>query len=335
MPAIALLVPPDRLPGLFDADSLAALDRLGAVHRWSGDAAALPAALAGCRTAIGTWGVAPDAALAAACPELRLWVHAAGSVKGIIRALGPHAGRVQVASCAAAIADSVAEYTHGLLLMGLNAIPWRQRIFAGAGRPEDFPLPQARGLGCRRRLRTATVGIIGASQVGRRVAARLRGWCARIAIYYPYLPDAEAAAMGAERWTDLRAMCAACDAITIHTPDLPATRRLVDAACLSALPDGALVVNTSRPGCLDEEALERELVRGRLSALLDVTSAEEGGPFPRHAALRGSPHCLVTPHDAGGASTAIGAQAVRAVAQHLAGQPAEGLVDPARLELLA
>src|SRR5690606_5474229 len=80
-----------------------------------------------------------------------------------------------------------------------------------------------------------------------------------------------------------------------------ATRHIIDDAALSALPDGALVVNVGRGPLIDTEALVRHVSAGRIRAALDVTDPE---PLPDGHPLWSLPGVLIAPH-VGGASSAM------------------------------
>jgi phosphoglycerate dehydrogenase-like enzyme len=86
------------------------------------------------------------------------------------------------------------------------------------------------------------------------------------------------------------------DVLVVSVPLTEATKGLVDAPTLAALPDGALVVNASRGAVIVTDALTAELRAGRLRAILDVTDPE---PLPPDHALRAAPGALITPHLAG------------------------------------
>jgi phosphoglycerate dehydrogenase-like enzyme len=79
-------------------------------------------------------------------------------------------------------------------------------------------------------------------------------------------------------------------------PLTPTTDRLVDAAFLAALPDGALLVNMARGRVVDTDALLAELTSGRLRAALDVTDPE---PLPADHPLWDAPNLVLTPHVGG------------------------------------
>ncbi|WP_219419104.1 2-hydroxyacid dehydrogenase [Pseudonocardia nigra] len=86
------------------------------------------------------------------------------------------------------------------------------------------------------------------------------------------------------------------DACVVIVPLTDATRGLVDAAFLAAMPDGAVLVNAARGPVADTDALSAELVNGRLRAALDVTDPE---PLPAEHPLWRAPGLLLTPHVAG------------------------------------
>ena len=85
--------------------------------------------------------------------------------------------------------------------------------------------------------------------------------------------------------------------MVIVVPLTDATRGLVDARFLAAMPDGALLVNAARGPVVVTDALLAELTSGRLHAALDVTDPEP--PPPDHP-LWDAPNLLLTPHVGGG-----------------------------------
>ncbi|SFR68532.1 Phosphoglycerate dehydrogenase [Agromyces sp. CF514] len=97
--------------------------------------------------------------------------------------------------------------------------------------------------------------------------------------------------------------------VIVGVPLTEATTGLVDAAFLSALPDGALVVNIARGKVADTDAILSEAASGRLRFALDVTDPE---PLPAGHALFALPNVLVSPH-VGGASTAMTPRMARLV----------------------
>jgi phosphoglycerate dehydrogenase-like enzyme len=116
------------------------------------------------------------------------------------------------------------------------------------------------------------------------------------------------------------------DVVIAITPLTPATRHLVDARFLSAMHDGALLVNVGRGGVVDTDALLAELQSGRLRAALDVTDPE---PLPSDHPLWTAPGLLISPH-VGGNSSAFLPRAARLVrvqvAKFVAGEPVDSVV---------
>ncbi|MFI0420680.1 2-hydroxyacid dehydrogenase [Spongiactinospora sp. 9N601] len=120
---------------------------------------------------------------------------------------------------------------------------------------------------------------------------------------------------------DLPALLPAADILVAVLPDTPATRHLIGAGHLAALPDDALVVNIGRGTTLDTAALTREVSTGRLRAALDVTDPE---PLPPGHRLWSAPGVLITPHVAGGSAAFVPAAKdllAEQARRHLTGRP--------------
>ncbi len=310
-PKIGVLIHAPLREQLFRAEDWRHLETLGEVVATDTTAPiSVDAAcdlLADCEVGIGSWQTPwPNALLLDACPKLRLWEHAAGTVKHFF---GPHLdGRnLTIASCKTAIADCVAEMTLAEIILGLrgvfpNAAANRKAIAAKPAR--------------MRVLFGSTIGVIGASEVGRRVIRRLAPFEPTILLYDPFVSDAQARELGVTLVEDLFDLCRACDVVTLHTPDIPACRPALSAPHFAAMQDDAIFINTSRGACIDEPALIAELERGRLFAFLDVSAPE---PAPADSPLRSLPNVVYTSHIAGPPATLIGRQAVRDVEAFLSG----------------
>jgi phosphoglycerate dehydrogenase-like enzyme len=140
------------------------------------------------------------------------------------------------------------------------------------------------------------VGVIGASMIGRRVIELLAPYDLDVRVYDPYLTAAEATGLGVEKVEDLDALCASVDVLSVHAPDVEATRGMIGAPQLAALRDGATFINTARPALVDTAALEAELASGRIAGILDVTDPD---PLPAGHPLLALANVFVTPHVAG------------------------------------
>ena len=277
-----------------------------------------------CDVALGSWGTPkPNEAILSACPKLKLWEHAAGTVKGHF---GPHMkGRsMKVASCKGAIADNVAEAAIAEVVLGLRRILPSAAANRGGGfvRPTNV-----------RVMSDATVGVIGASDVGRRAIALLKAnHCGKVLVYDPYLSRADAADLGVEKIDDLVALCSRSDAVTLHAPAIPSCAKMLAAAHFRAMADDCVFVNTARGSCIDEQALIAELTRGRLFAFLDVTDPE---PPAADSPLRTLPNVVLSSHITGGPGANVGRQAVADIAAFLSGGSPACVVTEDMLDKLA
>ncbi|MEV5257096.1 hydroxyacid dehydrogenase [Streptomyces anulatus] len=312
-----------RLTALVDTDP-------GLVaHRLADPTPEVARALAGAELLITCWGAPPlTADVLAAAPRLRAVVHAAGSVKHHITPACWERG-LRVTSAAGANALPVAEYTlAAILLAGKNVLPAARR-YRELRAPHDWRAELA-GHGNYRRC----VGIVGASRIGRRVIELLRPFDLEVLLFDPYVDAGTAARLGAEQ-VGLDELCARSRIVSVHAPELPATRHMIGAAQLAAMPDGATLINTSRGSLIDGDALLPELVSGRLNAVLDVTEPEVP---PASSPLYDLPNVLLTPHVAGSLGDEIHRLADFAldeVARYASGLPFADPVTPEDLTRMA
>jgi glyoxylate reductase len=138
----------------------------------------------------------------------------------------------------------------------------------------------------------STLGIVGLGRIGAAVARRARGFDMRI-LYAQRRrrPSEEERELGVE-FRELDDLLAEADAVSLHVPLTAATVALIDARRLALLRDGACLVNTARGDVVDEPALVRELVSGRIRAGLDVFVNEPRVP----PELLDLPNVVLTPH---------------------------------------
>ena len=174
------------------------------------------------------------------------------------------------------------------------------------------------------RVTGATLGIVGMGRIGRAVAARAhRGFGMRIRFHQPTPVDpAGLAGLDAIRCDSLEELLATSDAVSLHCPATPATRRLIDASRLSLMRAGAVLINTARGDIVDEAALARALAAGTIAgAGLDVY-ADEPRVAPELLALE---NVVLLPHlgsATGAARLAMGHRAVDNLVTFLAGREA-------------
>lgn len=296
-----------RLTALADVDVDLVVDEFGAP--------AAIAALAETEILLTCWGTPQiDEPVLAAAPRLRAIVHAAGSVR---RHVTPACWRrgLRVTSAAWANALPVAEYTVAMVLLSGKRVlrirdEYRDRRtrldlhdwYAGAGNYHR------------------TVGIAGASRVGRKVLELLRPYELTLLLYDPFITAAHAAELGAQL-VGLDDLCARSDVVSIHAPQLRETHHLIDRARLALLRDGATLINTARGTLVDQDALITELATGRIDAIIDVT---EPDVLPADSPLYDMPNVLLTPHVAGSLGNELhrlASAAVDEIERYAAGLP--------------
>jgi phosphoglycerate dehydrogenase-like enzyme len=292
-PHVLVTIPQPLRDSILSPDSLAELASFARVslnddgRNWSG--AELAAHLPGVAALLGSWGmpVLTPQVLATA-DRLKLIAYAAGSVKYFVTEAVYERG-IRVTHAAARIAESVADMTLLLAMMGLRRPQdFDRHMKAGEAWPEkrDVPTYEIRG---------KTVGLLGLGYVGRRAAALFQAVGATVWTYDPYLSRADADALGV-RQVALDDLLRGCDVISVHLPITDETHHLLGARELGLIREGAVFINTSRAWVVDQDALLRALQQGRFWAALDVFDPE---PLPVDSPLRSLDNVLLTPHIAG------------------------------------
>lgn len=207
---------------------------------------------------------------------------------------------------------STAELALTLILSSLRGIP----DFVIAQQKEEWRHADYPALADR------TVLILGYGSIGRAIERRLLPFETQV-IRVASRARADDGVHGADALAELLPQA---DIVVVVTPLTTATRDLVDASFLAKMRDGALLVNVSRGGVVDTDALVAELESGRLRAALDVTDPE---PLPGGHPLWRAPGVLISPH-VGGNSSAFLPRAQRLVreqvARYVKGQPVENVV---------
>lgn len=295
-PRALLAMSPHLPPLLFDDAArtrlahLAELDLDLVVSDFADPSAA--AGLARAEVLISGWECPPlTAAVLDAAPHLKAVIHAGGSVKHHITDASWSRGLI-VSSAASANAVPVAEYTLASIIMANKRIlPLREHYRElRAERGWAYWTATHPTMGNYRR----TVGVIGCSQIGRRVISLLRNLELEIVVYDPYLSEHEAAELEVGK-VDLDELLTVSDVVTVHAPANEETLHLIDRRRLALMRDGATLINTARGSLVETDALTEELRTGRIFAVLDVI---EPVP-PADSALFDLPNLLLTPHVAG------------------------------------
>jgi len=141
-------------------------------------------------------------------------------------------------------------------------------------------------------LQGKTLGIIGTGRIGRAVAA-IGAAFGMVVLGHSRSAVPGQAADGIA-YVALEDLYRRSDVITLHCPLTEATREMIDGRALALMKTGAILINTSRGGLVQEQALADALSTGRLKAAgIDVVSVE---PVRADNPLLKAPNCLITPH---------------------------------------
>ncbi|MEN4921574.1 hydroxyacid dehydrogenase [Achromobacter spanius] len=231
-----------------------------------------------------------NAELLAAAPRLRV-VGRLGVGLDNIDLPGCEARGIQVIPATGANARAVAEYVIGTMLALLRGA-YAATPDVAAGKWPRTALSQ--GLEAHGR----TLGVVGFGGIGRLAARLAQGLGMRVVGSDAALPASHPA------WQETGAaplaldeLLAQADVVTLHVPLTADTRHLLDAGRIARMRPGAILINTSRGGIVDEAALAAALRAGHLrGAALDVFEEE---PLPAGSPLADAPNLILTPHIAG------------------------------------
>lgn len=144
------------------------------------------------------------------------------------------------------------------------------------------------------RMEGKTLGVLGVGRIGSRVVSKLQSFGFRIIGHDPYLSEKRKAAMAGIEWVDKETIFREADLLTVHTPLNEETRHIVNAQTLSLMKPTACVVNTSRGGMVDVQALACAIREKKIAtAAIDVYEVEPPAP---DLELFGLENVILTPH---------------------------------------
>ncbi|MER5896177.1 hydroxyacid dehydrogenase [Streptomyces sp. NPDC001876] len=329
-PRVVVSVPPHLRAEFFTSEVWQQLDAAADLtvldeHR---DRTALAAALPGARALITSWrSPRVDARLLDSADRLELVAHTGSAVAPYVDEEVFRRG-IRVTQAGHEMARPVAEVALAFTLSLLHRIHrFDHALHGGTPWAEAVQAPPSH------EIHGSDIGVIGASRTGRAYIAMVRAMGARVRVTDPFLSDADAVALGVES-VPLEELLTRSRIVAVHAPVTERTHRMLGAAQLALMPDGAGLVNTARAWLVDEKALLAELASGRLDAAIDVFDAE---PLPEDHPFRALPNVLLTPHRAAGSVEGrqrLGASAVGEVLRLLAGQPLLHAVTADALERL-
>jgi phosphoglycerate dehydrogenase-like enzyme len=267
----------------------AALSENGVQLRFSPTAGPLPedlliTELQGCDAVIASMDPFNDRTLSA-CPQLKLVARCGVGIDAIDLGAATRHG-VLVTNTPGAMNEAVADYTFGLILAVARRLPESDALMRSGGWGEF------RGAAVHGK----TLGLIGFGMIGEAVARRSIGFDMPLLIHDPWKADEAAARWPSARFVDLDTLLAESDFVSLHAPNTPETRGMVNDAVFARMKPSAYFINTARGALVEDAALLRALENRTIAgAAVDVYSQE---PLPADHPLRHAPNCVLTPHNA-------------------------------------
>lgn len=238
------------------------------------------------------WGTPQiDADMLARAPRLRLLAHAAGTVAHIASEAFYEKG-IPVISANSVMAKYVSESVLGYMIAAMHQIPQYDRAMH-AGQWKRLETAQQTLFGCG-------IGLIGLGTVGRNLLNLLRPFGCRVHVYDPYLKEGALDAWAFAQSASFEEALAQ-PVVSVHAAQTPETYHMINARALSLMPDGAVLINSSRGSLVDTGALIEVLKTGRIRAALDVFEKEGQGNQPE--ALLSLDNVILQPHMAAAAVT--------------------------------
>jgi D-3-phosphoglycerate dehydrogenase len=138
-----------------------------------------------------------------------------------------------------------------------------------------------------------TLGVLGFGRIGQLVSERARGFGMNVVAYDPFVSAERYRELGVESAASPAEVFARADIVTVHLPNTPETRHLLNAEAFAAMRPGVRIINCARGELVDHQALEEALRSGQVAgAALDVFPEE---PITEHP-LFGMDGVVVTPH---------------------------------------
>lgn len=225
---------------------------------------------------------------------------------------------VAVTNVPAATTQSVADLTFGLLLDISKKITYTNRRVMSGMWPMDFSND----------VYGKTIGIIGFGRIGQAVAKRAKGFDMEV-LAFDFWPNHDAAAqLGVRMMDTLEELLTASDYVTLHVPKTEQTIKMINRDRLALMRDGAYLVNASRGGVVDEDALYDALKSGKLAgAACDVLEQEPPIQRPR---LFDCDNFVITSHSGGNSIEGlarVSSTAAENIMAVLEGRPCDCIVN--------
>lgn len=222
-----------------------------------------------------------------ACPSVR-YIGVLATGYNVIDCQAARKRNIPVTNVPSYGTNAVAQFTFALILEVCHQVGLHSTA-VHAGQWEHSPVfsfwltPQSELAG-------KTLGIIGLGRIGLAVAKIADAFGMRVLAASRTQKSAAAPA----QYADLDTVLREADILSLHCPLFPETERLIRRETIAKMKDGAILINTSRGGLIDEQDVAEALASGKLRALAaDVVSQE---PIVGSNPLLSAPNCIITPH---------------------------------------
>lgn len=219
--------------------------------------------------------------------------------------------------------DEVADHAVLLLMAAWRRLPELEAVWQAGTWVNPALVPPVN------RARGRRLGVVGFGRIGRSVAHRAQGFGFEVVAHDLFVADDVIRAEGVEP-IGLDELFATSDAVSLHCPLTAETRWLIDSERLARSKRGLVLVNTSRGGLVDLDALDEALETGQVAAAgLDVLGDEPAPDLSR--ALFKRPNVILTPHLAWYSLEArrdLALQAAEEAWRYISGERPRNVVNP-------
>jgi glyoxylate reductase len=255
------------------------------------------------------------AVLEAAGPQLKVVSNHAVGFDNIVVADATARG-IPVGNTPGILTDATADFTFTLLMAAARRLTEAER-YVRAGNWVTWGPSTLLGMD----MVGKTLGLVGFGRIGRAVARRAGGFEMRVIYFDPH--STPATELNATPVDSLDELLRESDFVSLHTPLTAETHHMVNADFLSKMKPTAVLVNTSRGGVVDQDALYNALEEKSIfAAALDVTDPE---PLPLDCPLLTLENCLIAPHIASASTYSRDMMAYLAAQNLIAGLKGERL----------
>lgn len=312
---IAIICSKEKTNDIFTQKTLDRLSQFGELAINEGEATMenIKATVKDADIAITSWGSLPmSEEILNECPNLKLHMHGAGSVKPYVTDALWERG-VKVCASTKPLGIGVAETALGFTIAACkNFFAINEDIHNGGYLRENIT-----------ELYEITVGVVSAGYVGRHYIKLLQNFGVNVLLYDPFVTEERAKEMGCTK-AELDELLKNSDVVSLHSPSIPETDHMINAETLKLMKKDAILINTARGTLIDETALYNHMVAGNLKyACIDVYDPE---PPLADNPLRSLKNVIMTSHLAGLVQNGllrIGAHCADEIERFINGQPME------------